>query len=236
MKFCIKEVVSLWFYLCWMCYSVICQSLHWRIWAFQSGLVYKPPLSLQHQKRTWASLVFFFFFNLLRKLSVKSITNPRYVDSLGNPSANGLYDLALGPADSKEVCSTCVQDFNNCSGHLGHIELPLTVYNPLLFDVRAGLVGLGDTGVVRIVLCFSFFRKKNPWGTKYKSPWVSIVQNTWDQKWFEFQVLEYLQSTLWWYYRMEPNINMNSLIVIYTSYTQPEGDCISDISTFLLNP
>uniref|UniRef100_A0A8C9AQS0 DNA-directed RNA polymerase subunit n=1 Tax=Prolemur simus TaxID=1328070 RepID=A0A8C9AQS0_PROSS len=70
----------------------------------------------------------------LRKLSVKSITNPRYLDSLGNPSANGLYDLALGPADSKEVCSTCVQDFSNCSGHLGHIELPLTVYNPLLFD------------------------------------------------------------------------------------------------------
>lgn len=70
----------------------------------------------------------------LKKLSVKSITNPRYLDSLGNPSANGLYDLALGPADSKEVCSTCVQDFNNCSGHLGHIELPLMVYNPLLFD------------------------------------------------------------------------------------------------------
>uniref|UniRef100_A0A8C6DK03 DNA-directed RNA polymerase subunit n=1 Tax=Moschus moschiferus TaxID=68415 RepID=A0A8C6DK03_MOSMO len=70
----------------------------------------------------------------LKKLSVKSITNPRYLDSLGNPSVNGLYDLALGPADSKEVCSTCVQDFTNCSGHLGHIELPLTVYNPLLFD------------------------------------------------------------------------------------------------------
>lgn len=107
-------------------------------------------------------LPLFFFFNLLRKLSVKSITNPRYVDSLGNPSANGLYDLALGPADSKEVCSTCVQDFNNCSGHLGHIELPLTVYNPLLFDVCTGLVGLGGAGVVRIILCFSFFRKKNP--------------------------------------------------------------------------
>lgn len=58
---------------------------------------------------------------------------------MGNPSANGLYDLALGPADSKEVCSTCVQDFSNCSGHLGHIELPLTVYNPLLFDVRTSL-------------------------------------------------------------------------------------------------
>lgn len=70
----------------------------------------------------------------LKKLSVKSITNPRYLDSLGNPALNGLYDLALGPADSKEVCATCVQDFSSCSGHLGHIELPLTVYNPLLFD------------------------------------------------------------------------------------------------------
>lgn len=82
---------------------------------------------------------------------MKSITNPRYLDSLGNPSVNGLYDLALGPADSKEVCSTCVQDFSNCSGHLGHIELPLTVYNPLLFDVRSPLgcsicVGLGAAG------------------------------------------------------------------------------------------
>ncbi|XP_042331247.1 DNA-directed RNA polymerase I subunit RPA1 [Sceloporus undulatus] len=27
-----------------------------------------------------------------------------------------------------------MQDFNNCPGHLGHIELPLTVYNPLFFD------------------------------------------------------------------------------------------------------
>lgn len=56
---------------------------------------------------------------------------------------NGLYDLALGPADSKEVCATCVQDFNNCSGHLGHIELPLTVYNPLLFDVGSALGRVG---------------------------------------------------------------------------------------------
>lgn len=95
------------------------------------------------------SFPWIFFSNLLRKLSVKSITNPRYVDSLGNPSANGLYDLALGPADSKEVCSTCVQDFNNCSGHLGHIELPLTVYNPLLFDVCAAL-GMWVLGLLEL--------------------------------------------------------------------------------------
>ncbi|NWR71499.1 RPA1 polymerase, partial [Centropus unirufus] len=75
----------------------------------------------------------FFSFNF-RKLSVKQITNPQYLDNVGNPAANGLYDLALGPPDSKEVCATCMQNFSNCPGHFGHIELPLTVYNPLFFD------------------------------------------------------------------------------------------------------
>ncbi|KAG2465977.1 RPA1 polymerase, partial [Polypterus senegalus] len=54
---------------------------------------------------------------------------------MGNPAPNGLYDLALGPADSKEICTTCTQDFHHCPGHLGHIELPLPVYNPLFFDI-----------------------------------------------------------------------------------------------------
>uniref|UniRef100_A0A8C3JZE6 DNA-directed RNA polymerase subunit n=1 Tax=Calidris pygmaea TaxID=425635 RepID=A0A8C3JZE6_9CHAR len=70
----------------------------------------------------------------IRKLSVKAITNPQYLDNVGNPASNGLYDLALGPPDSKEVCATCMQNFSNCPGHFGHIELPLTVYNPLFFD------------------------------------------------------------------------------------------------------
>ncbi|KAM7417105.1 hypothetical protein PAMA_016965 [Pampus argenteus] len=70
----------------------------------------------------------------IRKLSVKTITNFRLLDGVGNVAPNSLYDLALGPADNKEVCSTCCQDFNNCPGHLGHIELPLPVYNPLFFD------------------------------------------------------------------------------------------------------
>ncbi|XP_077464970.1 DNA-directed RNA polymerase I subunit RPA1 [Stigmatopora argus] len=69
----------------------------------------------------------------IRKLSVKAITNPRLLDGVGNVALNGLYDLALGPGDNKEACSTCCQDFNNCPGHMGHVELPLPVYNPLFF-------------------------------------------------------------------------------------------------------
>uniref|UniRef100_A0A665TS78 DNA-directed RNA polymerase subunit n=1 Tax=Echeneis naucrates TaxID=173247 RepID=A0A665TS78_ECHNA len=70
----------------------------------------------------------------IRKLSVKAITNFRFLDAVGNVAPNSLYDLALGPPDNKEVCSTCCQDFNNCPGHFGHVELPLPVYNPLFFD------------------------------------------------------------------------------------------------------
>ncbi|KAJ0002687.1 hypothetical protein NQD34_007836 [Periophthalmus magnuspinnatus] len=70
----------------------------------------------------------------MRKLSVKLITNSRFLDNVGNVALNSLYDLALGPADNKEVCSTCCQDFNSCPGHFGHVELPLPVYNPLFFD------------------------------------------------------------------------------------------------------
>lgn len=70
----------------------------------------------------------------IRKLSVKSITNSQLLDNVGNAAANGLYDLALGPADNKEICSTCMQDFTSCPGHFGHVDLPLPVYNPMFFD------------------------------------------------------------------------------------------------------
>ncbi|XP_069601024.1 DNA-directed RNA polymerase I subunit RPA1 [Ranitomeya imitator] len=88
----------------------------------------------------------------IRQLSVKAITNPQYVDPAGNPMVNGLYDLSLGPADSREVCDTCAQDFSSCPGHLGHIELPLTVYNPLLFDKLYALVK-GSCFHCRLLTC-----------------------------------------------------------------------------------
>uniref|UniRef100_A0AAY5EQQ4 DNA-directed RNA polymerase subunit n=1 Tax=Electrophorus electricus TaxID=8005 RepID=A0AAY5EQQ4_ELEEL len=70
----------------------------------------------------------------IRKLSVKSVTNTMILDNVGNSAPSGLYDLSLGPADHKEICSTCMQDFNHCPGHFGHINLHLPVYNPFLFD------------------------------------------------------------------------------------------------------
>ncbi|KAG8591164.1 hypothetical protein GDO81_000070 [Engystomops pustulosus] len=76
----------------------------------------------------------------IRKLSVIAITNPQFLDPAGNPLKNGLYDLALGPGDSNEVCGTCTQGFSHCPGHFGHIDLPLTVYNPMLFTKLIALL------------------------------------------------------------------------------------------------
>lgn len=39
---------------------------------------------------------------------MKAITNFRFLDGVGNVAPNGLYDLALGPADIKEVRSSDV--------------------------------------------------------------------------------------------------------------------------------
>lgn len=69
----------------------------------------------------------------IRKLSAKQITNPTVFDNLGHPISNGLYDLALG-AFLRNICTTCGLDDKFCPGHQGHIELPISVYNPLFFN------------------------------------------------------------------------------------------------------
>ena len=69
----------------------------------------------------------------IRKLSAKQITNPTVFDNLGHPVSGGLYDPALG-AFLKNICSTCGLNDIYCPGHQGHIELPVSVYNPLFFN------------------------------------------------------------------------------------------------------
>ncbi|KAI5950805.1 RPA190 [Candida jiufengensis] len=67
------------------------------------------------------------------KLSAKQITNPIVFDNLGHPINGGLYDLSLG-AFLRNVCTTCGLDEKFCPGHMGHIELPVPVYNPMFFN------------------------------------------------------------------------------------------------------
>jgi DNA-directed RNA polymerase I subunit RPA1 len=68
----------------------------------------------------------------VKKLSVVKITNTTSFDSLGNAIPGGLYDSAMGPVrDRNELCGTCNNGRLHCTGHFGHIELPLIVINPL---------------------------------------------------------------------------------------------------------
>uniref|UniRef100_H2Z3P3 DNA-directed RNA polymerase subunit n=1 Tax=Ciona savignyi TaxID=51511 RepID=H2Z3P3_CIOSA len=69
----------------------------------------------------------------IRQLSVKRVTNPHSLDALLNPTEGGLYDAAYGASSRDELCSTCGKGSVQCTGHMGHIELPLPVYHPLFF-------------------------------------------------------------------------------------------------------
>ncbi|XP_072173334.1 DNA-directed RNA polymerase I subunit RPA1-like [Diadema setosum] len=73
--------------------------------------------------------------NELRHLSVKELTNPRAFDDLGHPTFGGLYDPHLGPSDRDELCGTCSLRQLHCPGHMGHVTLPLPVFNPLFFPL-----------------------------------------------------------------------------------------------------
>ena len=70
-----------------------------------------------------------------KKLSVQQIIDPVAFDHLNNPTKQGLHDKKMGvsPFDHKSACTTCGMTVNYCPGHVGHIELTATIYNPFLF-------------------------------------------------------------------------------------------------------
>ena len=77
----------------------------------------------------------------IKKMSVMKITNPETFNSLGHISSNGLYDLHLGPIGSNDdLCATCRLRSTQCSGHCGHMDLPLPVYNPVLYDALRNIL------------------------------------------------------------------------------------------------
>ncbi|KAE8153905.1 beta and beta-prime subunits of DNA dependent RNA-polymerase [Aspergillus avenaceus] len=69
----------------------------------------------------------------VKGISVKRIHNTPTLDSFNNPVPGGLYDPAMG-AWGDHVCTTCRMNSWSCTGHAGHIELPVHVYNVTHFD------------------------------------------------------------------------------------------------------
>ena len=77
----------------------------------------------------------------LRSLSCCEILNPTAYDNLGNPLPSGCYDPHMGPTSRQDgPCVTCGKDFEDCSGHCGHVELCMPVYNVLMFPGLARLM------------------------------------------------------------------------------------------------
>ncbi|KAJ9054084.1 hypothetical protein DSO57_1018210 [Entomophthora muscae] len=70
----------------------------------------------------------------IKKISVKSITEPETFNLYAHPNKNGLYDAALGASEVVEICTTCNLAYPACPGHFGHIALPVPVINVLFFD------------------------------------------------------------------------------------------------------
>ncbi|XP_076665457.1 RNA polymerase I subunit RpI1 [Andrena cerasifolii] len=91
-----------------------------------------------------------FTANDIRNLSVAKIRTPLSFNILGHPLKGGLYDPALGPLiESSDPCGTCGCNVFKCTGHFGHIELPMPVVNPLF---HKGLYMLIKTACLK---CFT---------------------------------------------------------------------------------
>ncbi|XP_064625511.1 DNA-directed RNA polymerase I subunit RPA1-like [Lineus longissimus] len=78
----------------------------------------------------------------IQRLSVREITNPKLFDDLSHATSGGLYDPVFGPTERDDVCGTCGQSSLHCPGHMGHIVLPLPVYNAVLFKVLLRILKL----------------------------------------------------------------------------------------------
>ncbi|KIX03445.1 uncharacterized protein Z518_06997 [Rhinocladiella mackenziei CBS 650.93] len=71
----------------------------------------------------------------IRKISVKQIHVTPALDSMFGPIPGGVHDLALGAIQVLDAnCSTCRMNAVHCSGHCGHIELPMPCYHPQYID------------------------------------------------------------------------------------------------------
>ena len=72
----------------------------------------------------------------IKKISMKQITVTNIYNDIGTPNPGSLSDpcLGVGAFDKNSTCEVCHQNNENCTGHFGHIELSIPVYNPFLLN------------------------------------------------------------------------------------------------------
>lgn len=52
----------------------------------------------------------------------------------------GLYDNAMGPTTRGDICTTCLNDENNCNGHFGHVDLVMPCFNPFFIKYALSIL------------------------------------------------------------------------------------------------
>ena len=72
----------------------------------------------------------------IKRISMKQITVTNVYNEFGLPNPGSLSDpcLGVGAFDRNSTCEVCHQNNENCTGHFGHIELSIPVYNPFLMN------------------------------------------------------------------------------------------------------
>ena len=79
----------------------------------------------------------------LRKLSCVKVTEAKAFDRQNAAVPFGLYDSRMGPSEKRDgLCPTCGFDYVTCPGHLGHVELVVPVYNPLVSGLIPKLLNM----------------------------------------------------------------------------------------------
>jgi DNA-directed RNA polymerase subunit A' len=68
------------------------------------------------------------------KQSVVKVITPEIYDKYGFPVEGGLMDMRMGVIEPGLNCKTCSQNYKNCEGHFGHLELARPILNVLFID------------------------------------------------------------------------------------------------------
>uniref|UniRef100_A0A7E4WCR3 DNA-directed RNA polymerase subunit n=1 Tax=Panagrellus redivivus TaxID=6233 RepID=A0A7E4WCR3_PANRE len=76
----------------------------------------------------------------VEKMSVIHVQKTQTFDAVGYPVPGGLYDAHMGPISLGQHCETCILGGKDCPGHMGHIQLEVPTFNPILFPFMFNLL------------------------------------------------------------------------------------------------
>ena len=68
------------------------------------------------------------------KQSILKVITPEIYDKYGFPVEGGLMDMKMGVIEPGLRCKTCGENFKNCEGHFGHLELARPLLNITFID------------------------------------------------------------------------------------------------------